>query len=132
MDVLLTILHVIGGAIVANAPFLVGFLLPPFVEIINKDVHKEWERFTIAGVCCFLVAIVLHWNDIAMGNPEAVIAYSAIIFAESQTIFKLYFAKSWMRGIIQSKLGSREDRESINPEAQAAIASQTEILPVQP
>ena len=130
METLLVILTTLGDAIVANAPFLVGFMLPPFVEIVNKDIHKEWERFTVTMIVCFLVGTLLHWKEIQIGNPEAVVAYSAIIFAESQAIFKLYFAKSWMRGVIQDKLGSGVERESI-PEAQAAIASQTEVLHVE-
>lgn len=121
-------LVVLWRLLVENAPFLVGFILPPFVEIVNKDVHKEWERFVIAGGICFALAIILHWDEIAKGNPEAVVVYSAIIFAESQTIFKLYFAKSWMRGLIKEKVGANPNRESLNPEAVEATTPESEIV----
>lgn len=120
----------IGRVLVDHAPFLVGFILPPFVEVINKDIHKEWERFIVAGAVCFAIAIVFHWNEIAKGSPETVVVYSAIIFAESQTIFKLYFAKSWMRGKIQQAVGSDPNRKSLNPEAVEAISPEVPELEV--
>lgn len=128
METLLLIIYTAWDAIVANAPFLVGFLLPPFIEVLSGQIHKEWERFAVAMTVCFFAGILLHWREIETGNPEVIVAYSAIIFVESQTIFKLYFAKSWFRGYIQDKVGSRVERESLNPEALATIASKENPL----
>lgn len=99
---------------VENAPHLVGFILPPFVEILNRDVKKENERFLVAVVVCLLTAIFLHWKEVAYGTPEQVVMYTALIFTESQAVFQLYFAKSWFRGTIQEKIGAK--REEVRDE----------------
>lgn len=126
------ILSLLFEVVVSNAPFLVGFVLPPLVEVINKDVKKEWERFVITLVICLFTGTLLHWKEIASGNPETVLLYSAAIFAESQLIFKLYFAKSWVRGAIRDKVGSSVVQEELKPEAEEAmsakVAEDSEIL----
>lgn len=110
-----------GNAIVANAPYLVGFVLPPLIEVLNRDIKKENERFIVAVIICLLAASLIHWKEIADGSPEKVALLAGVIFWESQSVFKLYFAKSWMRGYIQAKVGTNEQRESINPEAEEAL-----------
>lgn len=95
-----------GMAIITYAPHLVGFILPPFVEFLNRDVKNSNERFMVSLIVCFLVAVILHWNEIATGTPEQAIIFMGIIFTESQSIFKLYFNDSWMRQTIQEKIGS--------------------------
>lgn len=111
----------IGNAVVTNAPYLVGFALPPFIEILNKDIKEESKRYAVALIICILVSVLLHWKDIEDGSPEKIVVFTGLIFMECQTIFKLYFAKSWMRGTIQEKIGTSPQRESINPEAKEAI-----------
>lgn len=96
----------LGSLIALNAPYLVGFIMPPFVEVLNKDVKKSNERFLVALIACFTVSILLHWNAIAYGTPEQLFTYAGIIFTECMVIFKLYFSDSWLRGTIQDKINS--------------------------
>lgn len=93
-------------ALLDNAPLLVGFILPPLVEVLNRDVSNPKERLIVSLLTCFVVAVTLHWREIAYGSPEQVLAFSGIIFTESQLTFKLYFADSWAREKIQQKVGS--------------------------
>lgn len=110
-----------GHAIVQNAPYLVGFVMPPFVEIVNKDVKTEEERYIVAVLVCGFAAVVLHWHQIAYGSPEQVVAYAGIIFLESNTLFKLYFANSWFRGKIQSLVGNTGSGEPVQEEGSEAV-----------
>lgn len=94
--------------IVANAPKLVGFVLPPVVEFLNKDVQNDNARFIISLVVCLLAAVALDWNQVSSGNVDQtqLTMDIGIIFLESQSIFKLYFQQSWLRGKIQTVISS--------------------------
>lgn len=105
------ILGAIVLLIVANAQYLVGFILPPLVEYLNKDVPSDSVRFIITCVVCFLAALLIDWNQVQSGVGNRVgdsqLAFTALLlFGESQTIFKLYFQQSWLRQKIQNAIGS--------------------------
>lgn len=100
MDYLLALLQIAS----THSPELVGFILPPIVEILNKDIDDQRERFIVSCLVCFLVASLLDWKYIAAGTPEALIGTFTIIFAESQLVFKTYFANSTIRYKISGRL----------------------------
>lgn len=106
-------LDTLGKLALTNFPNIVGFMMPPLVELLNKDVHSSGEKRIVALLACFAVAVGLHWNEIAYGTPELAIASFVIIFAESQTVFKIYFNDSWLRGTIQEKIGKVQLEESL-------------------
>lgn len=110
MDQVLLYIGAFGNAIIANAPFLVGFVMPPFVEVLNRDVKGKGAQAVIAFLACFLAAVLLHWNEIAFGNPEQVVAITGIFFTESHLLYKLYFERSSIRYRIQDRLGITEER----------------------
>jgi hypothetical protein len=98
-------MHVLVGIlawILDNAPSLVGIVLPPLVQILNKDVTNEIERFWITIIVCLVVGVLLHWNQLVIGDTKAVEISLAIIFAESQITYRLYFKNS----IISQKISS--------------------------
>lgn len=112
------------NAFLSYSPFMVGIILPPFIEILNKDIKRESERYLVAILVCVVCAIMIHWEQLVSGNPAQAALVAGLIFAESQTIFKLYFAKSKMRGTIQEKIGVSEDRKEINPEVTEKLSTQ--------
>ena len=83
--------------LVANASYLVGFVMPPLVEILNKDVKSSRERFAVSVGSCVLAAILLHWHELVFGSPQNLLASAGLIFTESQVVYKLYFENSWLR-----------------------------------
>ncbi len=93
------------GILSAQAPNFVGILLPPIIQVINKDIpqEREKERFWASVVICFAVAILLKWNDLLYGSPESVLTSAGIIFAESQIVFKTYFKDSWLQDKIKER-----------------------------
>lgn len=99
-----TILYGIWLFIVANAPMLSGFILPPFIDVINKEVTSEVQKFIIALFVCALVSLVVKWNSLAYGDPEAVLATTTLIFAQSQLVYRVYFKDSFIRAKMKQKL----------------------------
>lgn len=107
----MTDVQLISNVLIDNAPALVGFLLPPLIEIFNKQVYKRSERFFVAMLTCAITAIFLHWREIETGNPEMVTANFLLIATESQLLYKTYFGESWLRGYIQTRVGTVWGRE---------------------
>lgn len=96
----------VENLLIDNAPALVGFLLPPLIEILNKQVYNRGERFFVAMLTCALTAVLLHWREIELGNPAMVSANFLLIATESQLLYKTYFGDSWLRGYIQTRIGT--------------------------
>lgn len=101
-------------------PNWVGFLLPFLVQVLNLRVHREVERYTISVFVCIFVAAVIHWHDIAFGNTKMAIMSMALLFAESNTFYTLYFSRSGMRSGLISILGGtpnlEEPLEKVQPQ----------------
>jgi hypothetical protein len=87
-----------------TAPYIVGFFMPLFVELINKDVPGDKERFVVSALVCFVTACLIDWNKFSSGDVTSVLTWWGIVFSESYTIFKLYFQKSALRLNIQTAI----------------------------
>jgi len=104
--------------IVNNAPNLVGFILPSVVEAINKDVPSGSERRIVSLLVCLFAAVLLHWNSIAYGTPDAAVGSFILLFAESQTVFRLWFGNSSARTYIQDKVNTSWKDTEVTPVTQ--------------
>lgn len=90
------------------APYLIGLILPPVVELLNKDIPNDNMRFIVSCALCVLAAILIDWKPLQAGSidPQRFSFLALLIFGESQTIFKLYFQSSWLRQKIQTSINS--------------------------
>lgn len=96
-------------------PDLVGIVMPPIIEILNKDIAKEktTERFLASMAICFVVALILKWNSLMAGSPEQLIASFGIIFTESQVVYNIYFKKSFIKEKINEKFAPSKEEEPL-------------------
>lgn len=104
----LTFLLSSGAWILDNSQDLVGFIIPILVELLNKEVKDEKERFIVTLLACLAAATMLKWRELSMGSVEAVLVSASIIFIQAQVVFKLYFKSSILRAKIQDKLQPQE------------------------
>jgi hypothetical protein len=95
MEQALELLRQLGSEIITHAPFLVGFILPPLVQVINKDIESSGQRLVVSLVICFLCGVILKWGSVENGNPEEVLKHAGLIFAESHTVYQLYFKERY-------------------------------------
>ena len=88
------------------APELIGVLLPPVIEILNRDIpqEKQKERFLATLAICFVVALLLKWNSLVLGNVEQLLVSFGLIFTESQAVYRLYFKDSYFRAKLKARL----------------------------
>lgn len=102
------------SAFLTYAPQVVGFAMPLLVQVLNRDIQKETERYVVSVVACLLVAILLDWHKLVYGSPEQVFISACIIFVESNATYTLYFARSGMRaGLIKLIGGTNQLQEPL-------------------
>lgn len=80
---------------VETIKYLVGFLLPPIIDIVNKKVSNSILRFWVAMLVCVLVGILFNLDKLH-DLPE-LLGNLALIFAEAQVVYKTYWENSQPR-----------------------------------
>lgn len=73
---------------------LIGLILPPFIDLINKHVANSKLKFAISLVVCLVAAVVVDFNKINFSDPTAFFASAGVIFAEAQAVYKLVYDQS--------------------------------------
>lgn len=84
--------------------YLIGFLLPPLVEIINKDIQSGTERYIIAIIVSLLLAAGVDWQAIMASHLSNFLQVFCIYASESNFIFNLYWKNSLVRVKLKTKL----------------------------
>ena len=75
----------------------VGFILPFFIDLVNKFVADSRAKFAIAMAICFLVALVLNFDQFNNLQWEEVMNKGSFLFAQAQLTYNLYWKKSTPR-----------------------------------
>lgn len=73
----------------------VGFILPPFIDMINKHVPNATAKFWIAMVVSLAVATFLNLDK--LNNFQELLGSTALVFAEAQIVYKTYWEESKLR-----------------------------------
>lgn len=76
---------------------LVGFVIPFFIDFINKHVENSTVRFIISLVSSFVVAALLNLDKLQSGSWDELLGKTGLVFAEAQVVYKLYWEKSTLR-----------------------------------
>jgi hypothetical protein len=118
MQYILALLLALGALIIQHAPQLAGVILPPFIQLLNKDVPDSRTRFIISVCTCIITATVINWHKIMIGTPDTFYTSTLLIFIESEAVYRLYFKRSWL----QAKLQGTKKEET----------GESEILPTKP
>lgn len=100
MELVTALLHFIS----AHSIELVGVILPPIVDIVNKDIKSDEERYLVTLLICLLTGAIMKWESLVVGSPGEALKSAGIVFFESQTVFKLYFKNSYLRARIQETI----------------------------
>lgn len=80
---------------IAALSLIVGFLLPYVIRILNKDIQDDNERLVITYLVCFVAAMIIDYKSLSSGDLLSLIKWFAIVNAEAQASFKLYFSPKW-------------------------------------
>jgi high-affinity Fe2+/Pb2+ permease len=88
---------------------LIGLLLPPFIDIINRRVKDSDVRFVISIVVCVLIGLLLNFveNGSHLGNQNAIATSILTVFGASQLTYKGIWENSKARAAMLG--ANRED-----------------------
>jgi hypothetical protein len=78
---------------------LIGFILPPFIDLVNKYIANSNIRFVISLVLCLIVGGVAKAmsGQLDFSNVPAILTSAGVIFAEAQITYKLYWKDASLR-----------------------------------
>ena len=92
---------------VNGTELIIGAVLPPFIDLINRKVEHSRVRYAISLVVCVIVGFgISFWeNKLSTGD---ILGSIATVFLASQTVYKTYYNKSGVRTKINSILEPQE------------------------
>ena len=71
-------------------PLILGAVLPPVIDLVNKHVASSNMRFIISVLFALVVGGLLAYFEF---GAEA-LANAGLIFASAQTVYKLWYEQS--------------------------------------
>ena len=72
-----------------------GFILPPFIDLINRRIENSKVRFWVSMLVCVAVAVVLNLDK--LNSFDELLGKASLIFAQAQIVYKTYWEKSGIR-----------------------------------
>lgn len=110
--------NALGNFFVQNPSLFVGFILPPIIDLLNKDIPKEreTERFLATGAICLAIAAIFNVHQIMTNSWGQLATSFALIFTQSQAAYKLYFKNSALRSKLLDRITSPDDSPDNTPE----------------
>lgn len=83
---------------------LIGQISPALVDTINKNIGSPRLRFLMSILFAAIVGTILNINALNFGNIDGVLNSALIVWASSQTAYKMWYEDSKLQyGIRYSK-----------------------------
>ena len=78
---------------------VVGFVLPPFIDIINTRVKNAKVRFLVSLAICLLIGVVSvgFTEGFDLNNVDTILVSGASAFTTAQLVYKQYYEDSKAR-----------------------------------
>src|SRR3990167_10034796 len=88
---------------------LIGFFMPVIIEVLNKDIKKDSEKWIVTVLACLGAATLTKWNSVISGNGHDLAKSMFMIFFESQGVYRLYFKNSALRQKLQDVIEEKKE-----------------------
>lgn len=82
---------------------LIGFILPPLIDLINKNVTDSRWRFVISFVTCVGVGMGMNVGNFNAESVGSILGSITVVFSAAQVAYKLYWEKSEVRTKLRLK-----------------------------
>ena len=79
---------------VQSLDLIVGALLPPVIDFINRHVGSSQLKYIISLVVSVIIGAVLNYQNLDLAT---VLGSTALVFAAAQSTYKLYWEDSGIR-----------------------------------
>lgn len=78
---------------------LIGLVLPPVIDLINKKIGDEKIRFAVSILLCVVVGLLINLDK--LNDFNSLLGNMAVVFATAQATYNLYWKKSTLRKVIK-------------------------------
>jgi hypothetical protein len=79
---------------------LIGQVLPPLTDLINKWVPSARLRFLSSMIISAVIGLVFTFHKLQFGNIDQFLLSSLVVWASSQAAYKFYYGGSlWQANI---------------------------------
>lgn len=82
--------------------YLVGFVLPPVIDLVNVRVSNKKVKFLIAFGISFVVGLLFNLDK--FDNPAQLAGALSLVFTETQLVYSQYWADSKARATLKKRL----------------------------
>ena len=83
---------------------LIGLVLPPVIDLVNSRIANAKVKYIVALGICAVIAGILHAHELNAMDASGFLKSAGVIFAEAQTVYKIYWSDSKLRGAMMDKL----------------------------
>ena len=80
-------------------PLVLGAVLPPVIDLVNKHVPNSNVRFLIAVLFSFVVGAIIAFLE---NGWENLAQNAGLIFVSAQAVYKLWYEHSGMQAKIRN------------------------------
>jgi hypothetical protein len=79
---------------------LIGFLLPPFIDLVNRRIKDNDARFWISAAVCAAIGLAANYlgHSYHFGDQQSLMQSIASVFGLAQLSFQAYWGGSSLRG----------------------------------
>lgn len=77
---------------------LIGLIMPPVIDLINRFVSNEKIRYIVAVLMCSGVGILLNLKSLSL---EDVLESAALVFASATTVYKTWYGGSSLQRVVR-------------------------------
>lgn len=99
-----------------GAAYLIGFILPPFIDVLNKHVASSKLRFAISILVSVICGVAITYPSLAFGDVNGFLVACAVVFSEAQVVYNLYWKDSDARAKMQAKMAAGASTPATNPD----------------
>ena len=82
----------------ALIPLILGVIMPPIIDIVNKYVPNSNLRFLVSILFSLIVGGIIAFFE---NGWESVLANAGLVFVSAQAVYKLWYEKSGMQAKIR-------------------------------
>jgi hypothetical protein len=91
-----------------NQDIIIGFVMPPIIEYLNKDVHKRKGKVFVTVTACIIFSLIFNWRMLLGGSLDQIIESIVLVLGGSQMAYHLYFKNSYVQHRMKESLGKTE------------------------
>ena len=77
---------------------LIGLVMPPVIDLVNRFVANEKVRYAVAVLMCTGVGVLLNLKSLSLAD---FLESAALVFASATTVYKTWYGGSSLQRVVR-------------------------------